>query len=175
MSMPCISPGTRLRESALRLRPAVAEDAARLTEIALAAKAALGYSPQLIEGWRAELTVDAAMLRSQSIWLAECGDQAAGFLGLILMPAAARLDHLWVAPHWQRRGIGGALLRHAFQLAAAAGATMLETDAEPLAEPFYLRQGFVRTGIVAAPIPGDAGRGRPQMRCVLAARKYSSG
>ncbi len=89
----------------VRLRPAVAEDAAQLSEIALTAKAALGYSPQLIERWRAELSIDARIIHDHLVWVA-CRDDdgIAGFFSLILADGGARLDHLWVAPACQGAG-----------------------------------------------------------------------
>lgn len=153
---------------ALRLRPAVAEDAAQLGEIALAAKRALGYSAELIEAWRPELLIDARTIQRQSAWVALCEERIAGFYSLSIEGRTARLEHLWVSPIWQRRGIGGLLMRQALRFAAEGGAGTFEVDAEPLAEGFYRRHGLSRVGEIAAPIPGDAKRVRPQMRCVLA-------
>ena len=155
---------------AVRLRPAVAADAAQLSEIALAAKHALGYSAELIEAWRPELLIDARTVLGQPTWIALCEGVAAGFFSLNIDRRKARLKHLWVSPDRQRRGIGGVLLLlRALQLAVEAGADTFEADAEPSAEGFYLRHGLSRVGEIAAPISGNARRIRPQMRCVLAA------
>ena len=154
---------------ALRLRPAVAEDAAQLGEIALAAKRALGYSAELVEAWRPELVIDGRTIQRQSTWLALCEEIVTGFYSQSIEGPTARLEHLWVSPTWQRRGIGGLLMRQALRLASEAGAGIFEVDAEPFAEGFYRRHGLSRVGEIAAPVPGDAQRVRPQMRCVLAA------
>lgn len=154
---------------AVRLRPAVAEDAAELGEIALAAKRALGYSAELIEAWRSELLIDGGTIRRQPTWIALCEGVTAGFFSLHIEGPTARLEHLWVSPLRQRRGIGGMLMRQALQAASESGASAFEADAEPLAEGFYRRHGLNRVGEIAAPIPGDPWRVRPQMRCVLAA------
>ena len=153
---------------AVRLRPAVAADAARLSEIALAAKRSLGYSAELIEAWRSELVIDARTIQRQPTWVALCEEAVAGFFSLSIDGRTARLEHLWVSPDRQRHGIGGSLMRQALRLAVEAGADSLEADAEPLAEGFYRRLGLSRAGEIAAPIPGNAQRVRPQMRCVLA-------
>jgi GNAT superfamily N-acetyltransferase len=122
----------------------------------------------LIETWRAELSIDAEAISRQLTRLADCGDQIVGFYSLRIAEQVAQLQHLWVLPFWQRRGIGRMLLQDAFRQAIEDGAETLEADVEPLAEPFYLRHGLSRVDSVAAPIPGDANRMRPQMRRVLA-------
>jgi len=148
----------------VRLRPAVAEDAAQLSEIALTAKAALGYSPQLIEGWRAELSIDARIIHDHLVWVAcRDDDSIAGFFSLILAGGGAHLDHLWVAPACQGLGIGSLLMDKAWALAIEHRASAVSVDAESLAEAFYERQGFHRIAVVAAPIPGNPQRLRPQM------------
>lgn len=96
------------------------------------------------------------------------GDAVAGFFCLSRASARARLEHLWVDPRYQRRGIGAALLAEALRLARQRGAATVEVDAEPAAEAFYRRQGFERITALAAPIPGNAARPRPQMRLELA-------
>lgn len=102
------------------------------------------------------------------MWVA-CGDDGvvAGFFSLMLAEEGARLDHLWVAPGAQRRGIGSLLLDQAWALAIEHRASAVSIDAEPLAELFYQRYGFHRIAVVPAPIPGDPQRVRPQMlrRC----------
>ena len=148
----------------VRLRPAVAEDAAQLSEIALTAKAALGYSPQLIERWRAELSIDARIIHDHLVWVAcRDGDDIVGFFSLILADGSGHLEHLWVASACQRQGIGSLLMDKAWALAIERRATAVGIDAEPLAEAFYRRHGFQRTDVVAAPIPGNPQRLRPQM------------
>jgi hypothetical protein len=49
----------------VELRPAQPRDAALLSSIARAAKAALGYQEQLLRAWDAELSIDAAALARQ--------------------------------------------------------------------------------------------------------------
>ncbi|HWY23436.1 MAG TPA: GNAT family N-acetyltransferase [Nevskia sp.] len=149
------------------LRPARPDEAARLSRIAQAAKAALGYSAELLESWRAELTIDPDLLQRQTIWVLECDGALQGFFSLHAFRGGATLSHLWVDPPAQRRGFGSMLLRKALQLAAAGRAQTLQVDAEPSAETFYRRHGLEKVGEIAAPIPGEPQRVRPQMRVVF--------
>ncbi|MBV8063517.1 MAG: GNAT family N-acetyltransferase [Nevskia sp.] len=146
------------------LRPARAHEAARLTAIAHAAKAALGYSAELIAAWREELTIEPELLQRQTVWVLECEGAVQGFFSLHAAGRGANLAHLWVDPPAQRRGFGGMLLRTAMQLASVSRLSWLVVDAEPSAQAFYERHGLCKVGEIDAPIPGAPGRVRPQMR-----------
>ncbi len=60
------------------------------------------------------------------------------------------------------RGVGRALFEHARKVAAEAGATVVEIDADPYAEPFYLRMGARRVGEVQSEVDGQ-----PRVRPLL--------
>jgi ribosomal protein S18 acetylase RimI-like enzyme len=146
------------------LRPARAAEAERLSVIAHAAKAALGYAPELIASWREELTIAPELLQRQTVWVLECENAVQGFFSLHAAAGGAALAHLWVDPPAQRRGFGSMLLRKALQLAAVSRLGFLQVDAEPSAEDFYRRHGLEKVGEIAAPIAGEPGRVRPQMK-----------
>ncbi len=67
---------------------------------------------------------------------------------LLLAPVAgiAELDGLFVDPdHWHQ-GIGKALMLDAVTLARAENALAVEVTANPRAEGFYAKLGFIRIG-----------------------------
>lgn len=149
------------------LRPARGHEAERLSQIAFAAKQALGYSDSLMEAWREELRIEPELLQRQTVWALECEGVVQGFFSLHAAGSGAVLAHLWVDPPAQRRGFGGLLLGKALQLAAVSRLDWLEVDAEPSAQAFYERHGLRRVGEIAAPIPEQPQRVRPQMRVRL--------
>ncbi len=149
------------------IRPAVAADAPMLSALARRAKASWGYSAAQLDEWDAALTLAPATLAASVAYVCERAAQVAGFYTLRPGPQAWQLEDLWVAPEHMRRGIGGALLRHARAQAAAAGAPAIAIDAEPHAESFYLARGAVRQALVAAPIRGQPERVRPQLLIAL--------
>jgi GNAT superfamily N-acetyltransferase len=83
------------------------------------------------------------------VFVAEREGQVLGFA--VLLPGAAgaaELDGLFVEPgHW-RAGIGRRLVAEAARRAQGTGCTALDVTANPGAEAFYRRCGFVRTGAV---------------------------
>ena len=107
--------------------------------------------------------MSAEKIRRQPTVVAERDGEVVGFYSLACADAAWQLDDLWVAPNCMRQGIGRMLMEHALEAATRAGARSLAVDADPNAEPFYLRCGAVRRNVVPAPIAGEPGRVRPQL------------
>ena len=149
------------------LRPARAGEAALLGDIACAAKASWGYAPAQLDAWRAELRVTEQQLVSQPTIVALMSDEFAGFVMLAPGPQAWSVDHLWVLPAWQHRGIGRALLQAATAQAALGNASSLRIESDPHAEAFYLSCGAHRVETISAPIPSAPARVIPIMRLPL--------
>jgi GNAT superfamily N-acetyltransferase len=145
----------------MRIRVAHQTEAARLTEIVMAAKAHWGYSAEQLERWQPELTITAEQVATQGVYVAEA-DGIVGFYSLDVRGDVCELDDLWVVPDRIGRGVGRALLAHAVAVAASLGAQQLLIDADPNAEEFYLKCGAVTSGTIAAPIEGQPDRVRPQ-------------
>ncbi|MFN7571426.1 MAG: GNAT family N-acetyltransferase [Betaproteobacteria bacterium] len=154
---------TRACSGAVRIRAAQPSETGALTELALAAKAAWGYDSAQLAAWRPLLAVTAQQLTEQPAYVAEDRDERLGFYSLHLANARWELDNLWVAPAWMQLGVGRLLLAHAVRVARSRGATELRIDADPNAEPFYLRCGAERHSTVPAPISRQPARVRPQL------------
>ena len=85
---------------------------------------------------------------------------AIGYLGLDA--AAAEILHLYVAPPWQRQGVGASLL-HQAKVALPSGLGLAVFEANHAARAFYERHGF-RAGAFR---PGTANEeGVPDIRYV---------
>ncbi|MFQ1062402.1 GNAT family N-acetyltransferase [Bordetella trematum] len=148
------------------LRPASLADRQMLADLALASKAVWGYDAAMLASWRAELTPRVGCIAQRPFVLAESAGRCLGFYSL--QPPAGdgegwALDNLWVAPDSIGRGLGRLLLADARALARSRGIELLHIDADPHAEPFYLSQGARRVGAIAAPLPGQPERLRPQL------------
>jgi GNAT superfamily N-acetyltransferase len=87
-------------------------------------------------------------LEDRRVRLAEKDGVTLGFSAVLPRDTkTCDLDGLFVEPAQWRRGIGRALMEDAFALARAEGKRTMEVLANPYAEDFYLRLGFVRIGI----------------------------
>jgi mannose-6-phosphate isomerase-like protein (cupin superfamily)/GNAT superfamily N-acetyltransferase len=148
---------------AVALRAVLPGDLPALDALALAAKASQGYASAQLTAWAPELRTAPDALDHQPAWLLEQAGTVLGFCQLDPQGSPWRLVSLFVAPGWQRRGLGTRLMRHAAGRARAAGEQYLAVDADPRADGFYRARGAWRIGAIAAPIPGEPARVRPQL------------
>ncbi|MGH9006737.1 MAG: GNAT family N-acetyltransferase [Acidimicrobiales bacterium] len=72
-----------------------------------------------------------------------------GFATGVRTAAHVELDDLFVEPELQRRGVGRALIEDIATGAWADGMARVEVTANPAAEVFYAKTGFVAVGDVA--------------------------
>lgn len=167
-------------------RRALPQEAAALTQIALTAKQSWGYPAEWMAEWRPDLTIAPGYIAGSPVWVAEAehrcrllparclsevlraapetpAKEVAGFLGLVRADSQWHLEHLWVRPEFQGRGLGRALFGEAVRQARALGATELRIKSDPNAEPFYLKMGAVRTGLDVYDLLGKIRREVPQL------------
>jgi len=121
-------------------------DAEVLTRIAFAAKRYWGYPERWIEGWRESLTITPEFVRDNEVYAAISGGEPFGFYALAGTGCELELEHLWVSPAWIGSGAGRLLFEHAMDRAVSRGANLVEIEADPNAEGFYLRMDARRVG-----------------------------
>jgi ribosomal protein S18 acetylase RimI-like enzyme len=136
------------------LRPARAAEAPALTALARAAKASWGYPEAWLEAWAEELTITAAQAGGGGCVVAEQAGRIRGFSILGRATDGWRLEHLWVEPEAQRRGVGRALVREARAAVRERGGARLVVVSDPHAEGFYLACGAVRSGVEVSSVLG---------------------
>ena len=91
-------------------------------------------------------------LEDRCVRVAEKNGRTLGFSVVLPRGQTAILDGLFVEPEQWKRGIGRALMEDAFGLARDGGAEVMEVLANPYADGFYARLGFVRIGTVTTPL-----------------------
>jgi ribosomal protein S18 acetylase RimI-like enzyme len=148
----------------MNLRRGTPDDVPGLDAIALAAKAHWGYSPEQMAAWQEDLRVKPESLERAPVCLAEENGQTLGFVQIGTDSQPWELESLWVHPCHMRKGVGKALVQWATQYAIENGQGELAIDADPNAAGFYLACGAQAFDSVAAPIPGQPHRVRPQLR-----------
>ncbi|MEI6106555.1 MAG: GNAT family N-acetyltransferase [Opitutae bacterium] len=132
--------------SPLRFRRAEVQDAALLTEIALAGKRHWGYPDDWMAQWRFDLTVAPAYLHHELVVVAELEGAVVGFAGLSELEGSRYLEHLWLRPGMIGRGFGRAIFEEIVRQARAENITELQIKSDPNAAPFYLKMGAVCQG-----------------------------
>jgi putative acetyltransferase len=142
----------------IRLRPYRDADAAATLAVFLAAvtnTAAADYTPEQIQAWAnpggRDLTTWHAAMLVRGSFVAEIDGALAGFSDV---SPDGYIDMMFVAPSFLGRGVAWRLVRHAEELARAAGVTHLTADVSITARPFFERQGFT---VLAEQHPVKAG------------------
>jgi GNAT superfamily N-acetyltransferase len=147
--------------SAVHIRPAHADEAEILSDLAMRAKAHWGYDDAFLEACRQELSVPPEQIAAGTVWVADAAGTVLGFIDLRIADGAAELDACFVAPPAIGSGVGRALWEKAEALARDAGAAKIGLDSDPYAEGFYLAMGAMRVG--EAPSGSIPGRVLPRM------------
>lgn len=139
------------------IEEAKVDDAEYLTRLAFASKRHWGYDDAFMERCRIELTVRADHIEDRPTYVARAADQILGFYILVSMNASCmELDMLFVEPSSIGDGVGGALMRHAMNVARDRGASTLRIVADPFAAPFYEHFGARLIGTSISPSTGRA-------------------
>ena len=140
----------------MTIRPALPEEDAALSALAIRSKAAHGYGEEFMRQCTAELTVTRDLIAASDTFVAKGPDgRILGFCRLVCTPPLANLTHLFVEPDAWRTGVGQRLWQTAVSRANRQGASMIELDADPNAEGFYAAMGARRVGEVpSGSIPG---------------------
>ncbi len=123
------------------IRPANGADAGALTAIFLAARrASMAYLPTLHTDDQTRWWVEHVVLARSRVLVAVLDGAPVGFAAL----GQATLEHLYVAPGAQSRGVGAALVTAAQASGRRLVLHVFEQNMD--ARRFYLRHGFVVTG-----------------------------
>ena len=136
----------------LDIRPARPDEGPMLTEMAYSSKRTWGYPEETLDEWNGPLTVLEEHIREEAYFVAEEERDGrpvpVGFFSLMPVerPGTLDLDHFWVLPEAQGRGVGRRMFERAVREARLIGANRMTITAEPRAEAFYLKMGAVRIG-----------------------------
>src|SRR5688500_11378296 len=123
----------------VHIRPAHPGEASALSDLAVRAKGHWGYSPEWLRQWSADLTLTGDYLSAHPAFVAVDGETQVGLCVLELRGDEASLEHVWIAPEYQRRGVGRALVERALETAARSGVRRIEVLSDPFAELFYAK------------------------------------
>ena len=133
----------------IRIRPALADEAEALNEIAVRATRNDGYGPEAISRMQPALEFSLALLASGLVFAAELEEgRLVGAIGIRPMHWSRlfTLEGLFVEPAFQRRGIGRALFEHGLRRARRLRGAAMLISANPNSEGFYAAMGAIRIG-----------------------------
>lgn len=142
------------------IRRARPDEAGELAALAVRSKGHWPYPAAFLERFARSLGLTPEVVAANEVHVLERDGRVRGFCTVLHRGERAVLDDLWLDVDEIGRGSGRLLFDHAVALAAAAGARVLEWDAEPYAVGFYERMGATTIGATDSPL----GRSLPVMR-----------
>lgn len=150
----------------IAIRKAREDEGEVLTALSMRAKQSNGYDDAFMARCRDELAVTATRLAADEYWVAE-SDRVCGCASLSVRPdgKTAQIHSFFVEPDFHGMGVGKMLWSKLRDRAEALSLDSLCLDADPNAEPFYIKMGFSRIGEVAS--GSIAGRTIPHMKLDL--------
>ena len=150
-----------------RFRPAGPDELEAITALAIRSKAYWGYPDEFMAALRPELTFCQADLDDPRtcVEVLEVDGQLIGAIRMRRRTELACLEDLWVDPEAIGQGYGRIGFERACEIGRGWGKGVMELEADPFAEPFYLHLGAVRVGM--SPVTVVPGRAVPLMRYAL--------
>lgn len=146
----------------LEIRFAQPTDAAVLSDISMEAKAYWQYSDEWLARWKEELTITPEYIKKHQVTTLRDTQRIIGFCTIEEHSRYYEVAHLWIRPSYMRQGLGQRLLADA--LSFILPRTEVRVVADPNAEAFYQKQGFITYDQVESEPPG---RFLPLMRKVV--------
>jgi GNAT superfamily N-acetyltransferase len=147
-----------------RARPAEAE---AITQLVLRSKRHWDYPDAFIEATTPQMTFTAADFEREleHVEVLESDGELLGVIRLIRGTESAVLEDLWIEPSAIGHGYGRCAFERAVTIARGWGKGVMEFEADPHAEAFYLHMGAER--VAMSPSVAVPGRSLPVMRYTL--------
>jgi ribosomal protein S18 acetylase RimI-like enzyme len=121
----------------VQIRPAISEDADGVTQVFIASRASLTFLPKLHSDEETFDFIANTVLRDQEVLVADTSGEISGFIAM----HGDLVEHLYVRPDLQGRGIGSALLQCAKER-MPAGFRLWVFQENAQARRFYERHGL---------------------------------
>jgi GNAT superfamily N-acetyltransferase len=138
-----------------------------ITALAIRSKRYWGYSDEFIETLTPELTFRQADLDDERtrVEVLESDGELVAAIRLRRRTELAYLEDLWIDPQAIGQGYGRISFERAAHIGREWGKGVMELEADPHAEPFYLHLGCQRVWM--SPVTSVPGRSVPLMRYAL--------
>ena len=115
-----------------------------MSDFAVNAKSVWPYPRGYVDACRPELTLSPAYIKNSTVRVVHIGGKIIGFYSLLKKDGALWLDHMWVAPTYQHKGLARDLWKHALADRVCHNYAALHLEADPFAAGFYRKMGAVQ-------------------------------
>jgi ribosomal protein S18 acetylase RimI-like enzyme len=135
------------------IEKANSNDTIVLTELTKKSKAFWGYSDEQIEIWSEQLTISKAYIEEKEVYKLLIDGHITGYYSYFNeYDSKIRLDNLFILPDFIGKRLGKILMDDFLVRLAHTGAKKVILEAEPNAEGFYAKFGFVKIGEIETSI-----------------------
>ena len=126
-----------------------------LSVITKKSKAYWGYSEDQIQKWNTNLTITKEYIEKNQVFNLIVNNQIIGYYSYIIQEnKSIKLDNLFILPEFIGKGYGSNLLKHFLDIVKNEDYKTIILDAEPNAEKFYEKFGFLKIGEFETSIKG---------------------
>lgn len=123
---------------------ALPSDHSALTKITMDGKSFWGYSKQQLSTWEKELTISSQYVSENETYQLVLDDEIIGFYAYLkLSDGHLKLDHLFLLQNFIGKGFGQLLLNDFLKKAQESNTLDIILEADPNAENFYKKFGFI--------------------------------
>ena len=120
-------------------------DNVHLSVITKKSKAYWGYSDDQIQKWNTNLTITKEYIEKNQVYNLNIDKQIIGYYSYTIQEnKSIKLDNLFILPKFIGNGLGSNLLKHFLDIVKKEDYKTIILDAEPNAEQFYEKFGFVK-------------------------------
>lgn len=131
----------------MRIEKASVNDSEILTALTKKSKAHWGYTDDQINGWSKLLTITKTRIEIHFVYKLVIDNTVAGYYSYFNTDAnTIQLDNLFVLPEYINKGLGTLLMDDFLLRVKNTSAKKVTLEADPNAENFYSRFGFIKTG-----------------------------
>jgi N-acetylglutamate synthase-like GNAT family acetyltransferase len=132
----------------MKIEKANKEDHEILTEITKKSKAFWGYSEEQMAQWNDALAITKEYIQTNFVFKLIIENQVIGYYSYFnTEPTVVKLDNLFVLPNYIGKGFGNYLMDNFLnRIKENSDINKVILDADPNAEAFYQKIGFVKIG-----------------------------
>ncbi|UVD79576.1 GNAT family N-acetyltransferase [Myroides albus] len=138
----------------LSIQLATIDDLGMLTQTAMLSKQVWGYSQELMNLWKEELTITKENLIKAQVYKCFVEQEYIGFFELRGKGAYVTLEHFWLLPKCINKGFGKEIIKQIKVMSHQLGFKYIEVYADPNANLFYEKMSGVCVKQILTKVPG---------------------
>lgn len=135
--------------------PAIPQDSKVISSLCYASKSFWGYNKDELEAWRDQLTLTPSYISKNSVFKLIVDDELIAFYAYYKTDkVSVMLDYFFILPDYIGKGFGKVLMDEFLVRVMSEKTHRIVLHADPHAESFYKKYGFISIGKESTSIDG---------------------